>query len=74
MRDSRPIEITKPDEITQPLPKKIAGVKSVTERQAERGEKIAELGKCKADMAKANSIPALRAELIRIAEIIEKLL
>ena len=52
----------------------ISSVKSVKERQAERGEKIAELGKCKADMAKANSIPALRAELIRIAEIIEKLL
>ena len=52
----------------------IASVKSVTERQTERAVKVAEVAKVKADAAKANSVVALRAEVQRLAEIIEKLL
>ena len=51
----------------------ISSVKSVKERQDERAVKVAEIEKVKADAAKANSVVALRAELIRIAEIVEKL-
>ena len=45
-------------------------IKSVEERQAER----AEVGKVRADIGKCNSVPALRAEVQRLADIVEKLL
>ena len=45
-------------------------IKSVEERQAER----AEVENIKAEAGKANSVPALRAEVQRLADIVEKLL
>ena len=52
----------------------LSSIKSVVERQTERAEKVAEVAKVKVDAAKANSVVALRAEVQRLAEIIEKLL
>ena len=52
---------------------KLSSVKTVKERQDERAVKVAEIAKVKADAAKANSVVALRAEVERLAEIIEKL-
>ena len=49
-------------------------VKSVAERQTERAVKVAEFEKVKADAGKANSVPALRLEVQRLAELVEKLL
>ena len=49
-------------------------VKSVKERQDERAVKVAEIEKVKVDAGKANSIPALRKEVARLAELVEKLL
>jgi len=51
----------------------LSSVKTVKERQAERAVKVAEIEKVKADAAKANSVVALRAEVERLAEIIESL-
>ena len=53
---------------------KISLVKSVKERQDERAVKVAEIEKVKADAGKANSVPALRLEVQRLAEIVEKLM
>ena len=53
---------------------KLSLVKSVAERQTERAAKVAEIEKVKADAGKANSVPALRKEVERLAELIEKLL
>ena len=49
---------------------KLSFVKSVAERQTER----AEVENIKAEAGKANSVPALRAEVQRLADIVEKLL
>ncbi len=43
------------------------------ERQAERKGKLDEIARCKANMARANSVPQLRKEVERLADIIEKL-
>ena len=53
---------------------KISLVKSVAERQSERAEKVTELNNVKAEIGRANSVVALRAEVQRLAEIVEKLL
>jgi len=52
-------------------------LKNIAEKQeakkVQRAEMVVELEKVKADAAKANSVVALRAEVERLAEIIESL-
>ena len=53
---------------------KLSLVKSVKERQDERAEKQTELTNIKAELGKANSIVALRAQVERLTEMVESLI
>ena len=53
---------------------KLSLVKSVKERQDERAEKMAEISNIRAELGKANSIVALRAQVQKLTEMVESLL
>ena len=53
---------------------KLSLVKSVAERQTERAEKQIEIDNIKAELGKANSVQALRAQVEKLTEMVEALI